>query len=283
MPTVFGPMPGPRQDALGHARSGAQSTFVTSSIKFKTSRTFLENILPSPSFSFSTPGTVAYASMSNTTLNKMDWLGGGGYSHLGLYIHGVKYTKKDGSVINGTFLPILFESLTDPIVTGREELGMPKLYCAIDSYRRKDSLRIRAGWQGATFGNLEWEGLEKVEEKPLADTNSTSNGTADGSPKVEGDGIFAYRYIPAVGDRGKADAEYPVFVPDAQMSDKPQVHTTWIAKNAKFAFDGMDWDSLPTLHHIASSLGELPFIDLVEAKIVEGYGVHDVGQAYRIE
>lgn len=253
----------------------------------------LQNLLPTESFDFWTPGTVAYASFSNTTLNKMDWLGGGGYSHMGLYIHGVKYTKKDGSVLKGTFLAVLFESLTDPIITGREELGMPKLYCSLDSYRRDSSMRIKAGWQGATFGELEWEGLEKMEEKPapapetngMAETNGhpVGFGSSGGIPNIQGDGMFAYRYIPAVGEPGKADAEYPVWVPDAEYSETPKVSSTWRAKKAKFAFDGKDWDSLPTLHHIASGLGDIPIIEIVEAKIVEGNGVPDVGQARRIE
>jgi hypothetical protein len=55
----------------------------------------------------------------------MDWLGGSGYDHLGLYIHGVEYHKKNGEIISGTYMPLLFESPTDPIVSSREELGMP--------------------------------------------------------------------------------------------------------------------------------------------------------------
>lgn len=208
---------------------------------------------------------------------------------MGLYIHGVKYTKKDGSVLKGTFLAVLFENLTDPIVTGREELGMPKLYCSLDSHRRDSSMRIKAGWQGATFGELEWEGLEKVEDNPAPEINGTAeiNGQPatlpNGIPNVQGDGMFAYRYIPAVGEPGKADAEYPVWVPDSEYSETPKVTSTWRAKKAKFAFDGKDWDSLPTLHHIASGLGDIPIIEVLEAKIVEGNGVPDVGQARRIE
>ncbi|QDS74293.1 hypothetical protein FKW77_003743 [Venturia effusa] len=292
MPTAFGPMPGPRQDIVGRPRRAAHSTFLTSSIKFKTSRTLLQNLLPNDQFDFWTPGTVAYASFSNTTLNRMDWLGGGGYSHMGLYIHGIKYTKKDGSILKGTFLPILFENLADPIITGREELGMPKLFCSLDSYRRDSSMRIRAGWQGANFGELEWEGLEKVEETsvPASVVNGApvSNGTPGeappgGIPGVEGDGMFVYRYIPTVGEPGKADAEYPVWVPDNAHSEARRVSSTWRAKTAKFSFAGKDWDSLPTLHHIATGLGDIPMFEVVEAKIIEGTGVSDVGQARKIE
>jgi hypothetical protein len=38
--------------------------------------------------------------------------------------------------VRGMYVPILFENLTDAIVSGREELGIPKLYSAIDKIRR---------------------------------------------------------------------------------------------------------------------------------------------------
>jgi len=216
----------------------------------------------------------------------MDWLGGGGYNLLGLNLHGVKYTKKDGSAITGSFLAVLFESLTDPIVTGREELGMPKLNCALDVHRRKESMHIRANWQGVTFGEWEWEGLEAV-DVPSADGEGgkLSGGatTSFSAPGFEDQGVLAYRYIPAVGREGKADAEYAVFVPRGKGSEVARTHTTLRAKKASFRFDKKDWDALPTLHHIAAGLAELPVYEVVEGKIVEGRGVEDVGQAERIE
>jgi hypothetical protein len=131
MPTSFGPAPGPRQDFLGHLRSEEESTFITSSIRFRTSRTLLQNLLPTASFSFTSPGTVAEASWSASTLENLDWLGGSGYMHCGLYLHGVQYKKQNGDILQGTFLVTLFENLADPIITGREELGFPKLFCDI--------------------------------------------------------------------------------------------------------------------------------------------------------
>src|ERR1700710_1722390 len=100
MPVAFGPMPGPRQtlDWLPrNPRNSEESTFTTASIKFKTSRTLLQNLFPhnSSSYRFKSPGTIAYASFSQTTLNKMEWLGRSGYKHLGIYIHGVEYVKKN--------------------------------------------------------------------------------------------------------------------------------------------------------------------------------------------
>ena len=277
MPIAFGPMPGPRQTTLGEARKATQSTFTTASIKFKTSRTILQNLFPknNSSFRFKSPGTIAYASFSQTTLNKMEWLGGSGYKHIGLYIHGVEYVKKDGDIISGTYMPILFESLTDPIVSGREELGMPKLYTSIDIYRREKSYRINTGWEGANWGNFV---LGDLEEADAALESGKISGEDD-------DGILVYRYIPCVGreNKGKAEAEYPVFVPFKEDEPQPKTQRVYKAAKASFEIDALDWEALPTLHHVISRLGELPVYEIVSGKLVEGVGVPDVGVARRIE
>lgn len=274
-PIVFGPMPGPRQDFYGNPRKATHSTATTASIKFKTSATVLQTLFPSEQFKFTTPGTVAYASFSQTTLNKMDWLGGGGYRHFGLYIHNVQYTKKNGETISGTYMPILFESLADPIVSGREELGMPKLYCTIDIHRRHQSYRYQTGWQGATFGEIALDGLKEVD--PTAE-KGTIGGEAD-------DGILVYRYIPEVYNRGTAASEHTVFVPHAEESKvvPTTVKKMWKAKNGSIKFDALDWDALPTLHHVISRLAEVPVYEVIGAKVVESEGVPDVSSAKPVD
>jgi hypothetical protein len=274
MPIAFGPAPGPRQDVFGNVRTGAlQQTFVTTSIKFKTSRTFLQNLFPNENYKFKSPGTVAYASFSVTTLDKMTWLGGHGYNHFGLYIHGVTYTKKDGSTIDGTYMPLLFESLADPIVSGRDELGMPKVFCDIDIQRDETSYSMQASWRGAKFADMKLEGLLPFDPK-------TEAGTIGGESDF---GILTYKYIPAVGERGKADVEYPIVVPHSEETVPSTVYKVFKPKKASIVFDAQDWNSLPTLHHIASTLAEIPIYEILSSKIVEGTGVPDVSAARRIE
>lgn len=279
MPIAFGPFPGPRIDAYGRRRlaDGPTRRFTTTSIKFKTSRTFLESLLPTPQFSFPDPATVATASFSVTRLDKMAWLGGQGYTHLGLYIHGVRYTKRDGTTIDGTYMPVLFESLTDPIVSGREELGMPKLFCDIEMHNRATSCRIKASWRGATFAEIALSDLQE-------DDPATEHGTIGGEADY---GILVYRYIPAVGEPGKADAEYACVVPHEEEAkvQKATVERVWRARGdkARVRIDGLDWDALPTLHHVADVLAKVPVYEVLQAKVVEGSGVPDVMAARRIE
>lgn len=274
MPIVFGPAQGPRQSVWGARYDGDAAEFTRHSIRFKTSATYLKTLFPTPSFSFANPGTVVEASFENNTINKMGWLGGGGYSFLGLWIHGVQYTKKDGSKLFGSYLPILFENLSDPITTGREELGMPKMFAEIEIFRRAKSSRVKAGWRGATFATLEWEDLEEIEADPP--TNAGANAIPD-------DGQFIYKYIPATAQPGVADVEYPVFVGKHKSVTKQIPRRRWRAKNAKAVFEGLSWDALPTLHHVASGLAEVPIYEVIKAEIIEGSGVEDLRQTERIE
>lgn len=296
-PVSFGPSPGPRQplNAQPDVHSVAKQNQTIASIRFKTSRTYLQNLFPSSAFSFMSPATVAEASIVCCSLRNMTWLGNTGYDHCGLYIHGVKYTKKDGEILQGTFLPILFENLTDPIITGREELAAPKLGCDIDVSASGDSRSVRMSWRGTTFAELEWNDLHA---KPQANgTNGVNgvNGThanppgppGPPMPKIEDNGLFMYRYVPAVGEPGKADAEYAVFdeyekktPSSAEAQQEVQDQTT---KSATIKFLPGDWNSLPTLHHIAQGLADVPIYGIVEATVKEVPSVGDVRGARRIE
>lgn len=289
MPTGFGPFPGPRQDAYGRAlQEGLQRTFSTVSVKFKTSRTYLETLFPTAQFRFKKRDTVCQASLSTTELGNMQWLGGKGYRHLGLYIHGVEYVKKDGGTLAGTHLAVLFESLTDPIVSGREELGMPKLFCDIDIDRsRPGAVRVAASFRGAEFIDLRLAGLRE-------DDPSTEAGTIGGEADY---GILVHRYVPAVGQPGRADAEYAVVVPHGEEEVKATVRKVLrpapsardqsggseAGASVNIQIQGLDWTRLPTLHHVAKALEDMPIYEVVSAKVVEGTGVPDVSAARRIE
>ena len=211
----------------------------------------------------------------------MHWLGGSGYRHLGLYIHGVEYVKKNGETVIGTYMPLLFESLADPIVSGREELGMPKLYSSIDIERDDTSYHIRTGWQGATWGRFQLNRLTPVESSAASKPGLKGSMTGDDTDA----GILVQRYIPRVGreHKGEAEADYAVFDRFSEARPQPVVHRAWESKDAKFEIDAKDWMALPTLHHVIARLQEIPVYEIVTARLVEGMGVSDVSTAKPIE
>ncbi|KAJ9604708.1 hypothetical protein H2200_010822 [Cladophialophora chaetospira] len=277
-PIAFGPMPGPRQSHTGTFRDGSNSTSVTASIRFKTSRTNLQNLFPPgrKGLSFKSPGTFAFASITTTTLDKMEWLGGSGYSFWALWIHGVQYTKKDGSVMSGSYLPIMFENLTDPIVSGREELGMPKLFSDIDVQRSDNTYEIKTSWRGATWGTFKLSNLKET------DASQSAGGVSGDVDEAQ----FMYRYMPTVSheERGQKPAEeYFAAVHLAEESPAPKVTRCFETSKAEIALDACDWKRLPTLRHIIERLVEVPVYEVVGAKVVEAVGVGDLRSCRRIE
>ncbi|EMD89579.1 hypothetical protein COCC4DRAFT_56444 [Bipolaris maydis ATCC 48331] len=283
MPTVFGPMPGPRQDFYGRQRDGTAATFSTASVKVRTSRTVLENLLPQTGkFKFAIEDTTAYATFAVTQLGNLEWLGGRGYSHFGLYVHGVEYVKEDGETVVGTYLPVLFENLADPILSGREELGFPKVFADLEVSRADDKCVLDASWMSSKFCSMKLSGLQPA---------GTANGEAPAvqSAPPRDDGLLFHKYIPATASagskqRGQADVEYTAFLPgdeDSKTVEK-KIEQTLTASTAEIAFDALDWKALPTLHHIVERLQEIPVYGVVEAKIVQGTGVSDVRSAQKL-
>jgi len=153
---------------------------------------------------------------------------------------------------------------------------MPKLYSSIDIHRRGDSsYRINAGWQGAMWGNFHWSDLKEIDP-------ATQGGSISGE---DDDGILGYRYIPSVGreNKGKAEADYPIFVPYKDDYPQPRPQRVWQTAKAGFKIDALDWEALPTLHHVIERLQEIPVYEVIGGKVVEGVGVPDVGACKRIE
>ena len=139
----------------------------------------------------------------------------------------------------------------------------------------RKAYRLNTSWQGAIWGNFVWEGLQ--ESDPGVESGKISG--------EDDDGILVYRYIPKVGiaNKGQSEAEYPVFVPHKEDSLQPKTQKVYKASKTNFKIDPMDWEALPTLHHIISRLAELPVYEIMGGKVVEGVGVPDVRCAQRIE
>ena len=263
-------MPGPRQNASGapHTSSVGSSTVARATIKFKTSSTLLKNLFPSQSYSFAVRDTVAIARFSIESLRNIAWLGGGGYDLLALYVDGVNYTKKDGKVLQGTYCPVMFENLTDPILSGREELGMPKVFSDIDIVKTDGDYKASVSWRGNKWAEFEWSGLQN--QLPAA------SDCAD-----FGKGLLIHKWIPATGQaqRGKPDADYDVFIPTYGQGPPHATRTTMKSSRSHFKI----WDSseskFPTLHHIVARLAEIPVFEILEGSLSETQEVDDLFSA----
>ncbi|KAI1655023.1 hypothetical protein F4813DRAFT_398590 [Daldinia decipiens] len=261
MPTTFGPFPGPRQSFDGRARDGSGIRNVEAFITFKTKQSDLVSLLP-PAFSFQKPGPEAYVSITAKRLDNLEWLAGRGYNLLSVYIHGVQYmTEGDGRAYRGTYLPVLWEDMADPIISGREELGFPKLYADLN-ISQTESLH--------------------------AEENQDGMGSRRLAPPEAGvdEGILLWRYMPSTGRPGQADVEYPVFVSHAEEAKKQQARVIkrLVAGEGEgeFKWYPLDWQALPTLHHIVARLERIQTLNLVACGLVEKVGGGDLSSARRV-
>lgn len=290
-PLSFGPMPGPRQVPFGPT-TDRHARFVTHSIRFKTSGTYLRTWFPTDAFSFASPATVVEATLQCTQLSQLGWLGGRGYTHLGLYVHGVKYTTREGTSVFGSFLPVLFESHPDPIVTGRDELGMPKVFANISVATTISSTSITCSWQGVTFASMRLEGLEEGAVDVTTAVAPPAGPPVDGPSKrgpppapipLRDADLLVYKYTPAVGKPGIADAEYAVVIEKDDSDPLRVVRKKMASTQGRLEFRSCSAEELPTLHNIVSSLAKLPIYGIVQVSVEEGSGVGNLAQARRIE
>jgi hypothetical protein len=255
MPTHFGPAPGPRQRLDGSAHTGLtdRPSETTASVTWAVHPDRIAPHLPA-GFSPADDGEVT---VQFRMLRDIPWLAGRGYNIASVLLSAVWTDSREA----GRFLAVLWESMADPIITGRDELGYPKLYADVSdlAWRRDErTATATASWDGFTFLELELKDL------PSSDPCI---------PRRSDEPVFVYKYVPATGSRG-ADACYPVMTPGASGNRLPlETHRG----SGSFTFHPATWEQLPTFVHVVNSLAELQPDQLIAAELVLSRGASDLG------
>lgn len=258
MPTHFGPATGPRRgpDGQGFAcEDSPKSTNV--SVSFLTEREALEAHMP-PGF---TVGAEPVVTVSATYMTEIDWLAGRGYNILGVSWPAIFQGEKDRA--SGSFLSVLWENMTDPIITGREELGYSKIYCELpvpNVYR--GNYHCVASWMDFKFMDLRVENLEEVPDAVKAAASQPA-----------GDGILHYKYMPRTGEWGTADCAYAVLTPAATPN---RVITSLQRGTGEVIFHPARWEDLPTQYMIVNAIQALPVLEARGASVVKTVGGKDL-------
>jgi hypothetical protein len=271
MPLGYGPFPGPRQTWEGKSRLGTKAWTETRlfgcNVTFKTPKKFIESILPHESFSFDVPGDDVYCTWAVLDLQNLGWLGGRGYKTFGLYVHDV-VVKGETETIRGDYLSVLYESIADPITSGREELGIGKIFADMKDKVWADEYEFEASWDGFTFAKIKVKGIV---EKPL--DNPERVQTSFKPPE----GVLHYKYIPATGRPGFADVEYPVVTPFSNATGKSEMVKVAVAsaKDTTVEWDAANWDTLPTMHHIVDVFSKIEVKEIVDVRLTWQRGSGD--------
>ena len=257
MPTHFGPSLGPRQGPNGRRYTNLETpNCLSTQVIFEADPMQLEKLLP-PRFNLREPYAV---SLSFDYMKDIEWLAGRAYNTFGVSVPAVYQGQRN--VVNGDLQLVLWENMADPIITGREDLGLSKVYCELPEPQFiGEDVICRASWDGCQFFTLELSNLNEG-----APQNNTSINSSEG-------GLF-YKYMPKSTISGSSDAEYPTFIP--AESPNVTVDHAMFAKNASAQFRHCTWEELPTLVNIVNALSKLTLGDCLEATIIKSHGGKDL-------
>ena len=255
MPTHFGPAPGPRQmpdDVVSNPKRSPRR--LSTAVSFLTDPVALERHLPD---GFTLAGepvvTVEFHHMTD-----IDWLAGRGYTMIWVSWPATFTGSRDHAT--GKFLAVVWENLADPIITGRCEIGHPKLYAEIAEPRRYNGAQIcAAGWIGFRF--LELEVAQLRDSDPVR-------------PVAASDGTLMLKYIPRTGAWGETDLCQVTLTPADDPDNQVDQRQTGVGA---VRFHKAGWSDLPTLHHVVNALAALPVIETRGGTVTRSHG----GKSYR--
>jgi hypothetical protein len=233
-------------------------------VSYLTNRARLEALLP-PGFALRGDPVL---SVSLSYFNNLYWLAGRGYGIV-IVDFPVTYAGKT-ETIQGSFCPVMWEGIPDAILTGREELGFPKLFADIPPILwdpRQGTASGTASWLGHRFFDIELSGLQPV-QGPKALPGS-------GGPAMY------YKYMPRTGSDGKAGKDLAYVTTSAPL---PGSHNNaspiklddfafkkWTGKG-RVSWPRATFAQLPTTFHIINALADIEIVDDVGAEIVEFTG-----------
>ncbi|XAH24630.1 acetoacetate decarboxylase family protein [Xylophilus sp. GW821-FHT01B05] len=260
MPAHFGPTPGPRQGPDGQPFDWSEQPHRSlATVSFLSDAHSLQELLP-PGFEIDGEPVVTIEVQHWTQLA---WLAGRGYNTLGVKFP-VRFTGKQDRAA-GHFLAVLWENMPDAILSGREELGYNKIFASIEPPRiQQKAHTFSASWFGHRFVEID---INTEAEAPL--------GTA---PRMPGDGILHFKYIPGTGEGAEPDAAYATLTPPGGKTRITRVQTG----QGRARFLPTSWAQMPTQFHIINALAALPQLEWRTAYLVESIGARDLSDQRRL-
>ena len=259
MPTHFGARTGPRRGPDGRrfeCRDNPRSTSI--SVSFLSNAAQLERFLP-PGFALDGEPVVT---VTAAYMTEIEWLAGRGYNTLGVAFP----ARFEGEVdrLSGSFLSVLWENLTDPILTGREELGFSKIYCELPAPTvLRGKHHVSASWLGFKFLDLYVEDLQAQSADEIKAFTSEQSGA----------GMLHYKYVPRTGEWGAADAAYAVLTP-AATPNRRILQRQVGAGHLKF--HRARWEDMPTQYNIVNAFADLEIREYRGASLAKTVGGKDL-------
>lgn len=243
MPAHFGPR------YTGVESSGWYHDVTMMAISYVTDAAKLSAHIPSP-FRVADVPVVTVVCAQN---RKIDWLAGHGYNLIAVNAQVVYEGPEE--TLSGTYTLVMWENLADPILTGRELQGIPKIFASIDDI---------------TIGDDRWSSSANHFDNKIVDLSidnlrpptEAEIGAAAAAEKA-GNHPMAWRYFPGVAGGGNAVNEFTTF-PSETIYREAMVgegHIDW---------QRLTWEQNPTQFHIVNALADLPVLATLPSMAAKG-------------
>jgi len=221
-------------------------------IGYETAREELERYIPGE-FELRIPEVQVMFS----TFSRINWLAGSCYNLINVSSPVRFQGKKDQ--IEGDYTLVTWENKTEPILRGREQTGIPKIYADIEDLHEMGScFHTTASYEGSRFLTMHFEATS-----PMAGGERDRIQAALGSMNTLG-----WRYIPKINGPGADLSQFILF------PQRMEVETV-LAGTGSLQWYEMTWLEHPTQNHIVNSLAALPIRKVTRAILAEGMVVLD--------
>lgn len=219
---------------------------------YETDRAHLERYIPGE-FELSAPEIQVMFSK----FHQIDWLAGSQYNLINVSSPVRFHGRKDR--IEGDYTLVTWENKTEPILRGREQTGIPKIYADIeDLHIVSSSVGTTASYEGSTFLTMNFEASGPITGREL-----------DGiQAKMASMNTLGWRYIPKINGPG-ADLSQFILFPQRMEVASAQAGT------GSLKWTELTWLQHPTQNHIINSLAALPIKKVTQAVLVEGRVILD--------
>lgn len=245
MPVSFGPLPGPRNLPEGQRHRLFDKDVTTLTLSARTDAAALQAMLPA-GFALAGEPRIEVALL---VLSNIGWLAGRGYNILLVRIPAV---WRGAEELPGHFVPVVWESMADPILTGRDELGWCKINADIPApVVEQGRWSAQAAWEGFRFFELSAEGFSPAAPEP---------------PQP----MMFRKYVPRTGAWGEAEIDYCTVTGETD-APPPQILSAESGEG-RFAFRAARWEDMPTQYPIVNALAALPLDHFGPATLVRSSG-----------
>lgn len=271
MPIMFGPAPGPRQHPDGRMWTAGEAGRMNAQwmkVSYRTDAARLERLLP-PGFTLRGEPIV---SVSCAAFKNLYWLAGRGYGILSVDFP-VTYQGKSER-IDGALCPVIWGGSPDAIMTGREELGFPKMFARfteIDRNAAAGTASCEAAWYDHTFFDIRLADL--VEEQNPARKLPGSDGGAQ----------MYYKYMPRTSVGGSEGSDIAYVTTSAALAgsggavaninfDEFEFRRWTGTGTGTIAWHRATFEQLPLSFHVVNGMAELEVLEIVDAEMVQFSG-----------